>query len=34
MLPLILPWMLLHVLLINVVSIPTWLNHGYFALRL
>ena len=34
LLPLILPWMLLSVLTINILSIPTWLNHGYFALRL
>lgn len=34
MAPVILPWAILTVLLVNLTAIPLWLDHGYATIRL
>ena len=34
LLPILIPWLLVAILGTNLLAIPVWLNHGYFALRL
>lgn len=34
LLPILIPWLFLAIFGTNLLAIPVWLNHGYFALRL